>query len=418
MLSGTLTTHPLRILMISPRFAPMADPEAFCGAKMALALMDEGVDLQVLYDQRYLETERVSRDSSDMWKRLESVSIVPEKPSPRLLDGLRSAVRYVAYSRWAHVALRAARRLHAEKPFDLIYSRSLPMQAHVVGYWCARELHLPWVANINDPWDIRFSPVKGEDAPSLVRAALSGYWLRKTLRSTHLVTFPCERLARHTSRHVKPKRPYRVIPHVGLSANETPDPHIFRLVHAGLLLGKRYGRSAEGLLRGLRRFVEDDPEARSVTRLTFIGPHVAESSELAIAFGVGENVDTTGRVSYVDSLVWIAKADVCVLIEADIQEGIYLPSKLVDYLTAGKPVLALSPPLGTVADIAGEARILRVNADDARGVAAALKMLYDDFRNGTLDRRRPAEELVRRFDAKHIAREFLSALQAAGIRPR
>jgi len=341
-MTGSAITPPLRVLMVSPRFAPIADPEAFCGAKMAMALLDAGVDLQVLYDRRYLDLPQVSRDTSAMWKRLETVTTETEPVSRHLLGGIYSSVRYLAYSRWAHVALRRARALHAEKPFDLVYSRSLPMQAHVVGYWCARALGLPWVVNINDPWDIRVSPVKGEDAPSPVRAALSAYWLRKTLRSADLVTFPCERLGRHTTQGLEPPRPFEVIPHIGLTVPAEPDAGVFRVLHAGLL-GLRYGRSSARLLEGLRKFLAVCPEAREVTKLTFIGPDVRDTATCADALGDLMDVD---------------------------------------------------------------------------GIARALCDLFDAHRSGTLDRRRPSQELRDRFAPAQIVRRFLAICERAGIRKR
>ena len=74
---------------------------------------------------------------------------------------LAAAVRYQTwYARWLHEAVRQAIRLHQDSAFDVVYSRSPPMFGHIAGYWCAKELNLPWIANLNDPfWDFHQIPV-------------------------------------------------------------------------------------------------------------------------------------------------------------------------------------------------------------------------------------------------------------------
>ena len=79
----------------------------------------------------------------------------PEPNTVREFDALAAALRYqtIASARWVAAAVEAAERLHRVRPFDLVYSRSLPKEAHICGYWTARRLRLPWLANLNDPWD-------------------------------------------------------------------------------------------------------------------------------------------------------------------------------------------------------------------------------------------------------------------------
>jgi hypothetical protein len=96
-----------------------------------------------------------------------------------------------------------------------------------------------------------------------------------------------------------------------------------------------------------------------------------------------------------------------VLVEGRFKEGIFLPSKLADYLVACKPVLALSPRVGTVADLATGQSVFRVDPDDAEGVAAHLGFLYERFRNGELETCAPPESLAEQFEPQFVARRFL-----------
>ena len=89
------------------------------------------------------------------------------------------------------------------------------------------------------------------------------------------------------------------------------------------------------------------------------------------------------------------------------EEGIFLPSKLADYLVARKPVLALSPSVGTINDLAQEKGIVRIGPKDSHGVARELVQLFDAFSAGSLSRCAPSDGLVRRFEAKTVIDSFV-----------
>jgi hypothetical protein len=103
-------------------------------------------------------------------------------------------------------------------------------------------------------------------------------------------------------------------------------------------------------------------------------------------------------------------------VEPDQEEGVCLSLKLVDYLVARKPVIALNPRIGTVADMLGDPGIARVDPTDARGFAKAVEDHYDAWRSGALRARRPSEELVRSFQSKEVARNFLALSERACAR--
>ena len=120
-------------------------------------------------------------------------------------------------------------------------------------------------------------------------------------------------------------------------------------------------------------------------------------------------------MSYEQSLVYISQASVCLLVEAKMDEGIYLPSKLVDYIVSKKPILALSPEVGVVSELSRCGGIMRVDADNRIAIEKAIADLYSDFRKGILMERAP-DRLAKQFEPQEVARQFLDALR--GIVPR
>jgi glycosyltransferase involved in cell wall biosynthesis len=408
-----------RILCISPLFPPVVSSEAFCGGKLISALLGAGLDISVLYCSNINGPKNIA-DHSSLWNSLADVStdvVIPEEKN-RLRSALQ-AVRYqtYVYVRWINEVVRVATRLHDEQKFDLVYSRSLPTVAHWAGYWCAKKLKLPWIVNFNDPWDVFLFPGRRDTDGMSPYPAMSSAWFRRTLRTADLAVYPSERLHQYHKRIFKLDGPTAIIPHIAAPAPgdmeslELLGAASFRLVHAGKLgTNEKPCRSANALLIGLRDFLKDNPTARSITKLTLVGPEDPTTQSLVESLDLKSNVESIGQVSYEKSLRYINSASICVLVEAGFEEGIFLPSKLVDYIAARKPVLALSPRIGVVADLAARGGIDRVDPGVAEGVRAALSSLYSDFQRGTLPLRGPSEDLTRSFSAQNVVDGFFQAL--------
>src|SRR6266403_2048236 len=403
------------ILFISPAFVPTHDSEAFCSAKLVAALAGVGAGITVF---TYREFAPQSVDGSASWQGLRKyVADFPVSTHRNPIQSLTSAVRYQTqqYARWTGAAVEEAKRIHSRRPFDVVYSRSLPMFAHIAGYWCAKSLEVPWIAGINDPWDWHLFPVKVANRVP-IPLAVSTFWMKRTIRCADLVIYPNSRLHAYHERLSGINHDSLIIPHVGIASNEAiqadAPSKTFTMVHAGKVgSSEATGRSAAPLLRGLRLFVEDFPEAAEITRLIFVGPSDQAIESLVSELQLTANVRSVGRVTYQESLKFIRGAAVCVLVEAQMQEGIFLPSKLVDYVSAKKPVLALSPKVGVVNDMAESFGILRVDSGDVGAVRRAIASLYVDFRNRTLSLRGSNQEQVSQFEPGSVATTFLTAFR-------
>jgi len=406
--------HCLRILCISPLFPPVADSEAFCAAKIVNALLQNGASVTVLSSNNI--RKGVRHDRSPMWDSLREVIVdVPQLMQPNLLQSIVTASKFQTpfFARWVGTVFRVVKQLHRLSKFDVVYSRSLPMVAHIAGFWCARELKLPWIANINDPWELNFfSGAEFPKATAFETHALL-FWLRKTLRNADLITYPCKGLQDFHTKLAKLDHTAEIIPHIGCRPeviNHKPNGE-FRLVHAGKFgAGEVTKRSAKALLLGLRAFLDASADAGAHTKLVLVGPEDQETQSLICNLGLGGTVENVGIVNYQDSLKYISNASACILIESNMDESIFLPSKLADYLVCGKPVLALSPRLGMAADLASRGELVRID-HDPDAVRNAITALYLDFKRGTLSSRNPSDRVIAQFETHTVAEKFLTACQ-------
>jgi glycosyltransferase involved in cell wall biosynthesis len=414
----------MRTLVISPLFPPLSDAEANCGGKFVQALINSGVEPTVIFSSDVRAPRRLDR--SLIWEPVRRVSVDARNPlaDPGTLDRFLLSVKYqsTCWVRWTQAVVSKAKELHRQTPFDLIISRSLPLHAHIAGYWVSSRLRLPWVAVMNDPWD--FSPFI---PPGPVRRYWTPnfnwkMWRHRVVARADRLCFPCKRLRDSCLQGSVRKSGVLITPHIGAVSETARRADEFLIVHAGNLgMNELTGRSAVALLDGLQGLFRIRPAARSQTRLVFVGPKDPETLKHVARRGLSEQVACTGLLNYEDSLHHIGQAAVCVLVEADIPEGVFLPSKLADYITARKPVLALSPKVGTVADLAVESGIRRVGPKDTAAVTAALVELFDAFVESRLDRERPSESLVERFEGKRVIEDFLGSIASlvpkAALRP-
>ena len=408
----------VRILVISPIFPPVADSEAHCSGKFVQALINSGVETRVILSSDVRRPLRF--DQSSMWNSIKHVSYdIPSSSSIPKWKGPWLALRYksTAWPRWTSSIVLKAKELHGEAAFDMIISRSLPPQGHLAGYWVASALGLPWIAIVNDPWD--FSPFVPEVARQDSKPGLNWrIWWRRILSKADRICFPSERLRDHSLRGSHREEGALILPHIGAVRKSQNREDEFIIVHAGKLgVNELTGsRSAVGLLEGLKELFRMRPAARSRTRLVLVGPEDPQTARLGVSLGLAQSVCCTGLVSYEKSLEYIAQASLCALVESDFDEGVFLPSKLCDYVSARKPVLALSPAVGTVADLATEGGVKRLGPKDTPAIAATLVEMFDAFMEHRLESYAPSDSLVSRYEGNRVIGEFLSAVSPLTVR--
>lgn len=263
---------------------------------------------------------------------------------------------------------RAAHRLLAAEPFDLVFFSTTQYLVTPLGRLWLRRFGVPYVVDLQDPWRSDYYERPGAPRPPggwKYQFARFTAWLfeEKTFgRASGLVS-----VSPHYFQDLRKRYnwsdlpPHRVIPFGGPQADfdyidQRPAPSgvlpaltpgVFNWVSTGSL-GPPFSHALRVLFSGLRRLREHDPAAASRIRLHFVGTsyadprHATESAKpIAAAYGVGDLVtEQTRRVGYTDSLRLMRAADGLLLLGTD--DTGYSPSKIYPYYMAKKPILALT----------------------------------------------------------------------------
>jgi glycosyltransferase involved in cell wall biosynthesis len=404
-----------RLLAISWDMPPMSGPRAVQVSRTLKHLVPLGWESWVVcFSPR---SNRYNQDP-ELASRLRAPTGVTLVPVPSLEEHLvfRSLWRIAPPLKllpdekwvWIGAAARAARRVAAERRFDVLVSFAQPFSDHLIGLRVRRTTGLPWVAHFSDPW-IDNPYLKGASWQRRLWQRLE----RDVVRDADALVFVNSQTAERVMRKYPDawRRKAHVVPH-GFDTSEpgaAPAPRDERLtiVHTGRFYDGF--RTPESLLRGLATLSQRRPLAREL-RAVFVGTPIPAHRRLATSLGLDGIVEFTGRVPFAESVRWAAAADVLLLIDAPADESLFLPSKLIDYLPENKPILALTPQRGASADVVRALGYPVIAPDDDTGIAAAIEQLLAAKHDGRLSRSSQHDAVAAQYDIRRTAGAFAQIL--------
>jgi glycosyltransferase involved in cell wall biosynthesis len=210
---------------------------------------------------------------------------------------------------------------------------------------------------MNDPYPVSLIPFPSPMTFSyrVFRDPLRKRLVKQALQRSTLVVFPNERLCSYMEQSLELNLGSKclILPHVGWSGNASVSSPVdrsrFEILHCGRLSS---GRASDVLLKSLQNVVRRNPGLGASIRLTLLGyPLERETLGKIEAMKLEEIIRMEDPVSYEESLVRMKGASALLLAEDMMSQGIFLPSKFVDYLCSGRPLLMFSPERGTISDM-------------------------------------------------------------------
>lgn len=311
---------------------------------------------------------------------------------------------------WIGAAARAAVRLAAEQKFDVLVTFAQPWSDHLAGLRIHRETGLPWVAHFSDPWT---------DSPYLRGPAWqSRIWARMeadVVRTADALVFVNAQTADRVMRKYPSEWRHKthVVPHGFDPTEPSPLPAAARdtrltLVHTGRFYEGL--RTPDSFLRALASLSKRMSLAARL-RVVFVGTPIPSHRRLTASLMLDDVVEFTGRMTFSESATWAAAADVLLVIDAPAEESLFLPSKLVDYMRAGKPILALTPPHGASADVVRDLGYPVIAPENEAEIAHAVETLLNAHAEGRLSTSATHDTVAQHFDIRRTARAFAEILE-------
>ncbi len=139
-------------------------------------------------------------------------------------------------------------------------------------------------------------------------------------------------------------------------------------------------RSPNSFLKSLKQFLENKPEARSVTKFSFYGGWLKEHSSLIDELGMEDVVEIREAVGYNEYLNLVRSAPVLLLVVAQ-EHNLFMPSKIVDYFGAQRPILGFVPEGSEMSQVLAKAGMSSFVCDqnDVAAGAACIENLWAHY---------------------------------------
>lgn len=343
--------------------------------------------------------KRVGRNSA--WDKLGAV--------PNLAYGC--SIREWAWVQ--NVSRKTIQISNSDGSFDVLHTRLNHPISHFAGLEVTRQLRqLPWCSYFSDPWPYHLYPEPYQFTVGPASRYRSERILNSILKRAGSYVFPSSRLRDHLLQGKRARFLSKafVAPHLTTWRGKAVAPEsngTMRIRHSGFLMRER---KIEPLLDGVRAFFSHRPNAK--LSIEFAGRYQGNVFPVAPA----DLQEVVSFHPYMDPDAiwdWLQGADVFLLVEAKMREGIFLPSKLSEYLGGSRPILALSPAHGVIADSLQEGGGIVVEPDDVNGIGRALTSLYDAWKAGSLMEQAPTESQVQSVSPAQVVPIYERAFQAA-----
>jgi glycosyltransferase involved in cell wall biosynthesis len=416
-----------RVLLVAYHFPPSVD----AGAKRALGffrhLPEHGWEPTVLTvrdgnyatvgEQALGDEDRVVRVPEERyaWQRdapagrAESAGRAAGR-EPGLLRRLARSALYVPdpWRGFHRPAAEAARRLHAERAFDSVWTTSAPWTSLRIGS-ALRAAGVPWVADLRDLWLRNWHGYPHGPLRRAVDAHLERRWLSRASALTAASEGQAALLRRDAF-----GPPVTAVRNGFLEAAdarppERPDDR-FRIVFAGKLYAHA-DLSSQPLFDLLARWRAEAPEELARVRVDLYGRADPGFEERRDESGLRDVVRHHGLVSPERAAEELRRADAILGVSPRRHREI-VPTKTYDALGALVPMLLIAPPDGEAAAIL---RDVRGGAAFAAGdTSGAVGWLRERLRAGREDESTRADRLrrVARYSYAALAGELAGVLSS------
>jgi len=243
------------------------------------------------------------------------------------------------YGAWQNVVLKTLAGLNFDHSHVLV-TFSHPLVDHVIGVEVKHRLRMPWVAHFSDPWT---------DSPFL---SFDSYTLDKNLELERKTIEGADRLiftSQETVEKVMSKYPEslrskaRVMPQcydeaLFMTPSEKQKTLVVR--HIGNFYGNR---TPEPLFKTIAATLSSQPDQLKDVRFELIGAHESINENTTLQELPAGLVSVEPVVEYQESLNLMSTADGLLVIDAPAEISMFLPSKLIDYIGAGQPIMGFTP---------------------------------------------------------------------------
>ena len=296
--------------------------------------------------------------------------------------------------------------------FDAIITFAYPFSAHLLGMKLKQRFGTRWIAHFSDPWAgnpyNKYGPISEKINAGMERDAIGkadmSIFVSQEFRELYAKRYPG-----HAGKFAVLEHSYD--PALYPSRYKPNERLTLRYV------GHFYGaRSPEPLFRALRQLREEG----GISEKDFLFEMVGSGMRVPFLirkYGLEAIAVQKPPVGYSQSLGLMQESDALMVIDADVSgESVFLPSKLIEYVGSGRPVLGITPKGSASERAIKEANGLVAQPGDAQGITDMVRALVRMRKAGKLDGMKPPSDILKKYSIKSKIGEFTRLLDSAARR--
>ena len=317
-----------------------------------------------------------------------NVGFLTEKKKPAMAERISVWIRgnfFIPDARcfWIKPSVSYLSKWLRENPVDAIISSGPPHSMHLIAMELKKRLSLPWIADFRDPW------TKIDFYNDLY---LTGFADRKHHRLEQKVVLNADCVVT-VGNQMKDEFKALGAKRIAVITNgfDTADKiegdiemdYKFTLSHFGTV---NKARNPDLLWQVLRDLVSENSEFAENLEIKFIGRLDKLVSNSITKYQLGKYITKTDFLPHVDVLRMQRQSQVLLLlINQTHNAGGILTGKFFEYLAAKRPILAIGPTTGDVADILNESGAGEiVDFSDFNALKNLIISYYTQYKNNQL----------------------------------
>lgn len=317
-----------------------------------------------------------------------------------------------AFVGWLPFAVRRGLEILKEGNIDLIFSTSLPNTCHLVAFVLKKKFRIPWVADFRDLWTrnpfITYPRAILKVEEKIERNVIENADRVVTITEPMTMSF----VERYPD---QPREKFSTIPH-GFDLDDFKSLKAgnqkFTMTYTGSIYGLRKN-AADAFLDALSRVLSENPNLREEIEVKFVGS-VKSIRRSVSSRNLDDVVKLLGYTSHVEAVRHMMTSHVLLLITGaghEVSNRLKrapdeMSGKVVEYIAAGKPILALAVESSSAAKIVRSTGTgVVVDPSDREGMVEAVQRFFRLYEQDSL-KVKPNMRQVKKYDVRMLTKKL------------
>lgn len=334
----------MNILMISPQSPPKNSPESI-QVGLYLEELNKNNNITLVNTPAFGWTKNDSSLTKDL---LNTKKFTIKLPFHSILLRVLSSkyfksLHFPDSDFWIQYKTKKIIKIIGKNDSEIIYSRSAPFSSALLALKVKEKTNLPWIMHLSDPWVD--SPYKNfsSDIEKIRAEKLERKCFKKAdkimLTTKSMAKFYKEKYPEYSH---KIKLSHNVMTSELINTKATTKNKKIKFVYTGSLYGNR---NPSLIINAIKEIHEMSFQYKDTFEFLFYGNITDEIKEEIFNSKLNE-IKIMGHRVFSEIKAIQLKSDILVTIEPEGNHSLYkmfMPSKVLDYLSIGKKVLAITP---------------------------------------------------------------------------